>query len=136
MIVFLSSKLENQRFCIEWYEAFPDFILLLISSWMEFWFFRIVPKYLNYSAFVQGFILYLYIVILSCILISRYDSLLVLSAISSIPICLLATDIMTWYGYGLITFVLKFWRKSRLPSANLSPGPELNPRQHDDFQCF
>jgi len=40
---FLDSKLEDKRFCIEWLQAFPDFNLLLISSWIEFWFFKVVP---------------------------------------------------------------------------------------------
>ena len=35
---FLDSKLEDKRFCTEWQQAFPDFSLLLISSWIEFWF--------------------------------------------------------------------------------------------------
>ena len=43
----LDSKLEDKRFCTEWQQAFPDFNLLLISSWIVFWFFRIVLKYLN-----------------------------------------------------------------------------------------
>ena len=41
------SKLEDKRFCTEWYQAFPEFNLLLISSWIEFWFVKVVPKYLN-----------------------------------------------------------------------------------------
>jgi hypothetical protein len=31
---FCYSKLEDKRFCTEWQEAFPDFNLLLISSWI------------------------------------------------------------------------------------------------------
>jgi len=31
---FLDSKLEDKRFCTEWWQAFPDFNLLLISSWI------------------------------------------------------------------------------------------------------
>jgi hypothetical protein len=40
---------KTKRFCTEWQKAFPDVDLLLISSWMEFWFIRAVPKYLNCS---------------------------------------------------------------------------------------
>ena len=35
---FLDSKLEDKKFCTEWQQAFTDFNLLLISSWIEFWF--------------------------------------------------------------------------------------------------
>ena len=44
---FLDSKLEDKRFCTEWWQAFTNFNLLLISSWMEFWFVDTFPKYLN-----------------------------------------------------------------------------------------
>jgi len=43
----LDSKSEDERFCTEWLQAFPDFILSVISSWMQFWFVRIVPKCSN-----------------------------------------------------------------------------------------
>ena len=39
---FLDSKLENKRFCTEW-QVFPDFNLLLMSSWIEFWLLRLFP---------------------------------------------------------------------------------------------
>jgi hypothetical protein len=31
----------------KWYLAFHDFSLLLISSWRELWFVRVIPKDLN-----------------------------------------------------------------------------------------
>jgi hypothetical protein len=37
IFIFLSSKLEDKRFYTEWLQAFPDFNLLLISSWIEFY---------------------------------------------------------------------------------------------------
>jgi len=46
---FLDSNLEDKRFCTEWHQAFPDLNLLLISSIIEFWFVKVVPKYLNSS---------------------------------------------------------------------------------------
>ena len=46
---FLDSNLEDKRFCTEWYQAFPDLNLLLISSAIEIWFVKVVPKYLNSS---------------------------------------------------------------------------------------
>ena len=42
---FLDSDLEDKRFCTEWKQAFPDFNLPLISSWIKFWFVKVVPKY-------------------------------------------------------------------------------------------
>ena len=35
LFIFLDSKLEDKRSCTEWAPAFPDFSLLLISSWIE-----------------------------------------------------------------------------------------------------
>jgi hypothetical protein len=49
IFIFLDRKLENKSFCTEWYQMFPYFNLLLISSWIEFWYVRLVPKYLNSS---------------------------------------------------------------------------------------
>ena len=55
IFIFLDSELKNERFCTEWQQAFPDFNLLLISSWVEFWFVGVVPQYLICSA-LQRFI--------------------------------------------------------------------------------
>ena len=46
IFIFLGSKPEDRRYCTEWHQAFPDYSLPLISSWMEFWPVRVVPKYL------------------------------------------------------------------------------------------
>ena len=54
IFIFLDSKLEDKRFYSEWQQAFPDFSLLLISSWIEFWFVMVVPKYMNCSALSKG----------------------------------------------------------------------------------
>jgi hypothetical protein len=40
----LDSKLEDKSFCTELPQTFPNFNLLLISSWMEFWSVRVVSK--------------------------------------------------------------------------------------------
>jgi hypothetical protein len=45
----LDKKLEDKRFCTEWYQAFRNFNLLLISSWIELSLVKVVPKYLNSS---------------------------------------------------------------------------------------
>jgi len=47
--IFLDSKPEHKRFCTEWQPALPDCNLLLISTWIQFWFVKVVPKYLNCS---------------------------------------------------------------------------------------
>ena len=49
IIKFLDSRLEDKIFRIEWQQAFPNFNLQLISSWIEFWFVKIVPKYVKSS---------------------------------------------------------------------------------------
>jgi len=38
---FLDSNLEDKRFCTEWWQAFPDLSLLLISSGIEFLFLKL-----------------------------------------------------------------------------------------------
>jgi len=47
IFICLYGKLEDKRFCTEWQQEFPGFSLLLISSWIECWFIKDVPKYLN-----------------------------------------------------------------------------------------
>jgi hypothetical protein len=50
----LDSKLEEKIFCSERQQAFPDFNLLLISSWMEFRSVMVVAKRTNRPALSQG----------------------------------------------------------------------------------
>jgi len=50
IFTFLDSKLEDKIFCTERQQALPDFKVFLISSWIEFWFGKIVSKYLNCSS--------------------------------------------------------------------------------------
>ena len=38
-----------QILCTEWQQAFKEFSLPLISYWIQFWFVKVVPKYLNSS---------------------------------------------------------------------------------------
>jgi len=54
LFIFLDSKPEDRRFCTEWHQAFPDFSLPLISSWMEFWPVRVVPKYLKWCTLLKN----------------------------------------------------------------------------------
>jgi hypothetical protein len=49
---------EDERLSTEWQQAFPKLILLLISSWVQFWF-DVIPKYFNFAIyFCFGFILH------------------------------------------------------------------------------
>jgi hypothetical protein len=52
MFTFLGLKLEDKRFCTEWQQAFPDFSLLFISSWMEFFFFQIFKLFHSSRGFI------------------------------------------------------------------------------------
>ena len=46
--IFLDSKLEYNRLCTEWLQESSYFNLLLISTWIEFWFVQVVPQSLSY----------------------------------------------------------------------------------------
>jgi hypothetical protein len=46
-----SQQTRRQKFWTEWQQALPEFSLLLISSWIKFWFVTVVPKYLNCATF-------------------------------------------------------------------------------------
>ena len=48
IFVCLDNKMEDKRFCTEWEQVFPDFSLLLVSSWTEYCV-SVVFKYLNCS---------------------------------------------------------------------------------------
>jgi hypothetical protein len=45
------SEYRRPSFCTEWLQALPEFDLLLISSWIKFWFVAVVPKYFNFATF-------------------------------------------------------------------------------------
>jgi len=52
---FSEGTRDGNRFWTEWQKAFPEFHLLLTSSWMQFWFVTVVPKYLNSATFLKDF---------------------------------------------------------------------------------
>ena len=87
----LDSKLEDKRSCTDWEQTFHDPHLLLNSSSTEFWFVRVVPKYLNFPTLSKGlfslFILWLHPAFWS----QDVTMYLVLAAFISRPITLLAT---------------------------------------------
>ena len=49
IFIFSVSKVEEKRSCTELRQAFHDFSLLLIYSWIEFWFVRVLTKCLKCS---------------------------------------------------------------------------------------
>jgi hypothetical protein len=47
---FLDSRRDDKRLWTEWQQAFPEFSLLLISSWIQFWSVSVVPViYSNFN---------------------------------------------------------------------------------------
>ena len=59
IFIFLASNLDDKGFYTEWEQEFPDFNLLLISYWIEFWFCpalwsRDMTTYLVSSAFTSS----------------------------------------------------------------------------------
>jgi hypothetical protein len=59
---------EDKRFWTEWQQAFPEFNLLLISSWMSFWFVSVVHKYLNFVTSSNDIVVIITIIILLLLL--------------------------------------------------------------------
>jgi hypothetical protein len=47
--MFLDSGRDHSRVCTKWKRALPEFNLLLISLWIQFWFVGIIPMYLNFA---------------------------------------------------------------------------------------
>ena len=88
----MHNELKDKRFCTECYQAFHVFILLSISSWVEFWFVKVVPKYLSSSTLSKE-LLPVFILWLRPAFRSRdMTTYWVLSAFTSSPVYLLATN--------------------------------------------
>jgi len=73
---FLDSNLEDKRFCTEWYQAFPNLNLLLISSGIEFWCVKSCSQIFKLFHPLEGTIVHPHTLNSSCILISRHDHVL------------------------------------------------------------
>jgi hypothetical protein len=43
--LFFCNIWEDKRFWTKWIKAFPELNLLLISSWTQFWFVRVVHRF-------------------------------------------------------------------------------------------
>jgi len=87
---FLDSNLEDKRFCTKWQQAFPDFNLHLISSAVEFWFVKVVPKYLNSSTLSKIILSILTLWIRPAFWSWDMTMYLVLSALTSSPVFIVA----------------------------------------------
>jgi len=103
--IFLDSKLEDKRFCTKLKHTFPDYNLLLISSRIEFWSSKVVPKYFGCFTFSKE-LLSIVILRLRLEFWSRDTVMyLVLSAFHSGPISLLATTTASVFLYSMYTSV-------------------------------
>jgi len=119
---FLDSNLEDQRFCTEWQQALPDLNLLLISSAIEFWFIKVVPKYLNSSTLSKVLLSILTLWIRHAFWSRDMTMYLVLSALTSSPIFLVAATkriatLITYDKYSYRSILhsrnrLLFWKES------------------------
>ena len=67
------------------------FNLLLISSWIEFWFVMVVSKYLNCSTLSKELLPISVLWLRPALWLQHMTMHLVLSTFTSIPVCLLAT---------------------------------------------
>jgi hypothetical protein len=66
---FFERRQEYTIFWNEWQQAIPEFNLLLISSGVQFWFFTILPKYVNSDTISKEWLATIRF-ILSCILVT------------------------------------------------------------------
>jgi hypothetical protein len=69
--------------------------LLLISSWMTFWLVAVIPKFLNCDSFSNA-VSYLYVPILTCILVTRQQH-----GITTIIIIIIIIIIITTILYNI-----------------------------------
>jgi hypothetical protein len=53
IITFFDSRREGKRFWAKWWQALPKFNVVLISSWIKFWFIAVVSKYLNFATLLS-----------------------------------------------------------------------------------
>ena len=104
---FLDSKMEDKRFCTEWWQAFPDFNLLLIYSWIQFWFVKVAPKYLNSSASSKDLLSIFILWFCPAFWSGDMTMYLVLSAFTSSPVTLLATIKSSAFSFIVCGYTLQ-----------------------------
>jgi len=99
ILKFLDSKLEDKRFSSEWQQAFPEFNIqcVPISSWIELWFVKVVPKYLNSSNFSKKLLLIYILWFRPAFWSWEMTMYSVLSAFTSSPISLLPTNKIVFF---------------------------------------
>jgi hypothetical protein len=84
--------MEDISLCTEWYQAFLDFSLLVISSWIEFLSVGIVPKYLKCSTISDVLLPILMLWFYAAVWSRDMTIYLALTAFISGPIFLLAIN--------------------------------------------
>jgi hypothetical protein len=101
--MFLDSRREDRRFWTEWQQAFPEFNLILISSWDKYWFLTVVPKYLNCVTFLKHLLAIFMSWFCPAFLWRESNIYLVFSVFSSRPTSLPASIkvcvLFLWYLY-------------------------------------
>ena len=85
-------------------QALPDLNLLLISSAIEFWFVKVVPKYLNYSTLSKVLLSILTLWIRPAFWSRDMTVYLVSSALTSSPISLVAAIKLPHFPLEYICF--------------------------------
>ena len=91
IFIFSDSKLEHTRFCTEWYQVFLYFNLFLISSWIEFWYVRVVNKYLDTSTLPKELLSFFILWLRPAFWSPDMTMYFVLAAFTSSPISLQVT---------------------------------------------
>jgi hypothetical protein len=109
----LGQQTGRQRFYYIWQKTFPEFNLLLIPSWMEYWFVKIFSKYLSCFTFSKDlFPIFMLGFCPACW--SRDTTIyLVLSAITYSPTFLLAPSKVLCSFYSTCIFTQKLQRKPK-----------------------
>jgi hypothetical protein len=78
--ILIDRTQENRRLLTERYQAFPEFNLLLISSWIQIWCFTFIP---NLWYIIKRFVSYIYVLLNVSSIIIYYDEQLLVSALPS-----------------------------------------------------
>lgn len=88
IFMFLDGEREGKRFWTEWWLAFSEFLMPLISSYIQFCFITVGPRYFDFDTFSNNVLNINYFVVLPSILFTRCEH--VCTALSFLllqPIC-------------------------------------------------
>ena len=104
IFIFLVGNMEDKVYCTEWQPAFLDLNFLLISSWMEYWFVRVVTKYLNGCTLTKDILSVFILWFCPAFWYRDVTMCLVLSAFTSRPVSLLATTKASVFFFICVCF--------------------------------